>query len=331
MDWAASAGRGGNWGGAFDRFTRAALRGLAGRLPLAAPPFWQGQLIALACVLGGAGLRLALDPLAHGHIPIIIFYPCVLVASVFGGSWSGVTALLLGAIVSRMFWLPPSGISVTLIAYGGVSLFGVFMARLLRTLVEIHVDGEQRARLLTNEINHRANNLLSVIQAISAQTARGAPSVEDYRDALETRLRALARAQHLVSRELEAAPDLQELLASIVEPFGAERFELEGPASAVPHPVAPSLALLLHELCTNAVKYGALSCAEGRVSISWTAGGSRVRLLWREQAGPPVVAPTRSGFGSRLTGMAFRPEQGQAAIAFDPDGVRCTVEFAIAG
>jgi two-component sensor histidine kinase len=87
--------------------------------------------------------------------------------------------------------------------------------------------------------------------------------------------------------------------------------------------------LLLHELSTNATKYGSLSVPRGMVAIRWEAEQNRVRLEWRELNGPPVAAPVRRGFGSRLLKTAFPAECGDASIAFDPDGVRCTVQFAL--
>lgn len=141
------------------------------------------------------------------------------------------------------------------------------------------------------------------------------------------RLTALARAQQLVDENPDSPLDLLELLQYAIEPFGAERFLIEGPKVSVPHYLGSSCALLFHELGTNATKYGALSVPNGTVAINWKTEKNRVLLDWRELGGPPVVMPARAGFGSRLLKTAFPAEFGTATIVFDPDGVRCTVDF----
>ncbi|MGA2044088.1 MAG: HWE histidine kinase domain-containing protein [Roseiarcus sp.] len=317
------------------RDTRTLLRRLARWAPSRPPTFWRGQAVAVICVAAGTALRSLLDPLVHEYIPVVVFYPFVLVASVWGGSLAGLSALVLSAAVADYLWLPPLGSfainassAITLTAFVVVCLFGIFVASLLRALVEVHAEGEQRAILLAHEMKHRAGNLLGVVIAISGQTARGAASVAEHQALFTARLTALARAQQLGSDEAEAAPELREFLRQVVEPFGADRFVLEGPAVSAPVQLGPSFALLLHELSTNAVKYGALSGPRGTVAIKWETREKFVRLDWREIDGPPVARPARAGFGSRLLKTAFPSEYGQATMSFDPDGVRCTVYFA---
>jgi two-component sensor histidine kinase len=308
------------------------LRRFAEQLPYRTPPFWQGQLIALISTAAGAGLRFILDPVAHGHISIIVFYPFVLIASIWGGTLAGITALALGAGTASYFWLPAGDNVITLTAFTIICLFGVFMAHLFRALVQLHVDAEARAKLLTRELNHRANNLLGIVQSISAQTARNAASIQEHQILFTQRLTALARAEQLVSERGDAPPDVETFLKRVLEPFGAERFVVDGPASTAPHQIGPSCALLLHELSTNATKYGALSVPDGKVLIRWEqdAQTNQVRLDWRELDGPPVAPPARSGFGSRLLKSAFPPEQGAASVVFDPDGVKCTLYYSLA-
>lgn len=183
--------------------------------------------------------------------------------------------------------------------------------------------------MLAHEIKHRANNLFGVVQAISAQTARNATTVAGHQAVFTERLMALARAQQLVSEHLDQPPDLQGFLLHVLEPFGADRFLIEGPTILVPLYLGTSCALLLHELGTNATKYGSLSVPDGMVEIKWTTEANRVHLEWREFNGPPVTAPVRTGFGSRLLKTAFPAEYGSASVAFMPDGVRCAINFAL--
>jgi two-component sensor histidine kinase len=321
--------RNGGWARMSARVTRSALRYCARHIPYRPPPFWRGQLIAIICTAAGTATRLLLNPFVHGHIPVVVFYPFVLVASVWGGSLAGLTVLVLGAVIAHYLWLPPTDQVITLTAFGVACLSVIVMARLFRVLVELHVEGEERAILLAHELKHRTNNLFGVVQAISAQTARNAASVEDHQASFTARLMTLARAQQLVSENLGSPPDLRAFLTHVIEPFGTDRFRIEGPAISVPRYLGISCALLLHELSTNATKYGALSVPDGRIAITWRTEADRVRLDWRELDGPPVATPARAGFGSRLLKTAFPSEYGTAEIAFDPGGVRCTVFFAL--
>jgi two-component sensor histidine kinase len=330
----ARAGNG--WAAMFSRIAQSLLRRSARKIPYRSPPFWRGQLLAVLCAAAGTGVRLLLQPVVQNHLPVILFYPFVLVAAVWGGTLSGLTTLVLGAMIADVLWLPPMGSfrvnvdsATTLIAFGIVCLFGIFVARLLRALVEVHVESEERAILFSHEIRHRANNLLGVVQAISAQTARNATSVADHQAVFSNRIQALARAQQLLSDHLEEPPDLRAFLLNVIEPFGIARFQIEGPTIKVPLYLGPSCALLLHELSTNATKYGALSVPDGFVSILWRTENNRVDLEWRELNGPPVAPPVRTGFGSRLLKTAFPAEYGNASIAFEPDGVRCSLRFAL--
>jgi two-component sensor histidine kinase len=312
------------------------LRRFARQVPYKPPTFLKGQLIAVVCAAGGVSVRLALDPWVHNRVPMVVFYPFVLIASVWGGTLAGFTSLALSAAIADYLWLPPissftrsASSAVTLTAFAIVCLFGIFIAGLFRALLEVHVEGEKRAILLTHELKHRVANLLGVVQVISAQTARNFATMEDYQDKFSARLTALARAQQLVVENPGSAPPFREFLMRVVEPFGIERFLIDGPAILVPPYLGTSCALLFHELSTNALKYGALSVPDGRVAIRWEAKGNAVRLDWREFEGPPVAAPVRAGFGSRLLKTALPSEYGGATIAFNPDGVQCTVHFAL--
>ena len=317
-------------------FARSFLRRSARKIPYRSPPFWRGQLLALMCAAGGTGLRLLLQPVVHDHIPVVVFYPFVLIASVWGGTLSGLSTLVLSSAIADYLWLKPIGSFyldpdsiITFTAFEIVCLFGIFMAAQFRAVLELHVEGEERATLLAHEIEHRTNNLFGMVRAISEQTARNATTVADHQARFDARIDALARAQQLVSERLGSPPDLRALLTQVLEPFGPDRFLIEGPNVSVPLYLGTSCALLLHELSTNATKYGSLSVPRGMVAIRWEAEQNRVRLEWRELNGPPVAAPVRRGFGSRLLKTAFPAECGDASIAFDPDGVRCTVQFAL--
>ncbi len=300
-------------------------------------PVRRGQVLAAACVAAAAVLRLVLDPVLGDSVPFITLFPAVLVASAWAGPAAGVSALALGSVVAGFAWLSPARTlpagafpwapPLAFLFLGGVV---VAVAALLRELVDVHAMSEARARVLAHEMEHRVANVLGVVQAISRQTARNAATVAEHQASFEARIAALGRAQRLVTETRGAPPDIASLLRQVLEPFGEDRFALSGPPTAMPGELGTSLALLMHELGTNAVKHGALSAPDGRVAITWASEGERTALEWRELNGPPVAAPSRTGFGSRLLKTAFSPQQGEASIAFDPTGVRCSIRLATA-
>ena len=279
-------------------------------------------------------LRLALTPLVDGGVPFITFFPALLIASVWGGVRAGISVLVLASVTADYMWLPASwSLARTTSSWAILADFWlvggalVAVAGLIKALVGALTESEALATILAHEMRHRVSNMLTVVQAISHQTARTAGTVAEYRTILASRLVALGRAQELVAENPDVPPDLQTLLNRLLEPFDAERFRLSGPRTAVRRDLGSSLALLIHELSTNAVKHGALSVPEGLVSISWAAEDNRTRIDWREENGPIVAQPSRTGFGSLLLRTAFPPVTGNVAIRFEPGGVLCTIRF----
>jgi PAS domain S-box-containing protein len=185
---------------------------------------------------------------------------------------------------------------------------------------------EELQRLLGNELNHRVKNTLATVQSIINQTLRGAADTEGARTTLNARLVALAGAHDLLTDRSWAAADLVDLAARAVAPFVSGQIALVGPSVDVSPSQALALSLALHELATNAAKYGALSRPEGRVELRWAVQAGRLNLSWRESGGPRVVPPTRQGFGSRLIEHALsRDLDGKTRLEFAPEGVRCSI------
>jgi two-component sensor histidine kinase/PAS domain-containing protein len=190
---------------------------------------------------------------------------------------------------------------------------------------------EQRQRMLINELNHRVKNTLATIQSIASQTFRGATDLTSARAAFESRLVALSGAHNLLTAESWRGARLDEVAAHALAPFAAEQapqISRSGPPAWLPAPNALALSLALHELATNAAKFGALSVPEGRVALSWSVNDGRFVLSWREEGGPPVGSPLRSGFGMRLLQRSLARElNGEVALEFLPTGVRCDIHF----
>lgn len=201
------------------------------------------------------------------------------------------------------------------------------------------VQADELQRLLNRELSHRLKNTLAIVQSIASQTLRNVTSVEAARDALVARLIALGKAHDiLLTGEREAAGIDAVIRGALAVHDDRQpgRFSLAGPPVLVGPRGALSLALMLHELATNAVKYGALSVPEGRVRVAWEIGGRAaepvVRLCWTERGGPPVAAPIRKGFGSRLIERGLAGAiGGEVALVYEPAGVVCRVTAPLAG
>ena len=190
---------------------------------------------------------------------------------------------------------------------------------------------EELQRLLANELNHRVKNSLATVQSIINQTLRDAVDIKSARTAVSARIVALAGAHDLLTDRSWAGADITDLVARAVAPFVSRQITFDGPSLDVLPNQALALSLALHELATNAVKYGALSRPEGRVELTWKAQNGQLNLSWRESGGPHVVPPTRRGFGSRLIENALsRDLDGQTRLEFAPDGVRCWISAVLA-
>jgi two-component sensor histidine kinase len=190
---------------------------------------------------------------------------------------------------------------------------------------------EELQRLLLNELNHRVKNTLAVVQGLAHQTFRKGGSVEEARAVFEARLAALSATHDLLTRRSwEAAPLHNIVLAAVEGTVGAaaSRVDIRGPDISLAPQAAVSFALAVHELCTNAVKYGALSSESGRIQVRWEMlGEARLRFCWEESGGPRVVPPARRGFGTRLIDTALARELGgEVELDYRPSGVVCTVE-----
>lgn len=204
-------------------------------------------------------------------------------------------------------------------------------------LIGAHLDvterkeAETQQNLLTQELAHRVKNTMAMIQAIASQTLRNAGSIEEAKTMLTSRLDALARAHDLLVGGRTGSAPVGAIAQSIVSIQGdPERFAISGPDVMLGPKAALALTLILHELTTNAVKYGALSNDAGCVSLMWHVdeieGVKQFRLRWQESGGPPVEAPSKRGFGSRLIERSFPAARGGTETAFLPTGVIFTLD-----
>ncbi|MCJ9702334.1 MULTISPECIES: CheR family methyltransferase [unclassified Bradyrhizobium] len=210
-----------------------------------------------------------------------------------------------------------------------------FIAGVVITFIDVTAitRAEERQRLLLAELQHRVRNTLGVVRSIARRSAETSSTVEEYASHLDGRLNAFARTQAMVTRDPEGGIDLEYLVVEELLAYNAhegERIRVSGPKVRFQAKAAETFALAIHELATNALKYGALSQPSGRVEITWRIDEGRdpAELLfeWRERGGPQVKPPPRKGFGTELLERTLAFEfKGQAALAFHPAGLECSI------
>ncbi|MBA1159002.1 PAS domain S-box protein [Microvirga mediterraneensis] len=191
---------------------------------------------------------------------------------------------------------------------------------------------EQELEVVHHELGHRLKNVLTMVQAIASHTLRNSPSMDVARETLAARLVALGKAQDLLISKSSEEAEIGALIHSVLEAHRAsepERLRIRGPHVRLSPQAALSLALILHELATNAVKYGALSNEHGYVDLVWTVTDETpacLALRWSEHGGPKVVEPNRKGFGSRLITRGLPGDiGGDVKLSYEPTGVVCTI------
>ncbi|AMN38872.1 sensor histidine kinase [Rhodoplanes sp. Z2-YC6860] len=229
----------------------------------------------------------------------------------------------------RMIWMGVRSSSVR--DPSGKFLYGV---RVVQDITE-RKEAETRQKLLIDELNHRVKNTLATVQSLAAQTARGTASTEAFHQAFEGRLIALSHAHDQLTRQRWQSADLRDIVKGATAPHLSrpdEQISIEGATITVSPRTALTMALVLHEMTTNAAKYGALSAPEGRIEIAWRVEprppkSPLLHIEWRERNGPPVEAPAKPGFGSRfIQGSVTVELRGSVRMDFNPDGLHCTID-----
>jgi two-component sensor histidine kinase len=209
-----------------------------------------------------------------------------------------------------------------------------FGQRLTGVLVDItdRKLAEDRMALVAREMQHRIKNLIAVMSSIALQTFRPGSDTATAREAFSGRVRALDVALDSVLKPSAESGSLREIIAQIVAPYrvaSAERFTLDGPEVHLSGRRATAVGMAIHELSTNALKYGALSTETGVVAITWQVVDGRVQIDWTETGGPPVHPPTAIGFGTRLLRSLLH--DGEVTLTHLPTGVHCHFDFPLDG
>lgn len=293
--------------------------------------------LAAMAVAVTTALRLLIGPQAG--VPFITYFPAVLLSAAFLGLYYALGVLAACTLLAVWLFLPPipstalmwQQLLVILLFVTG-SLTTVLVGSLLRSAV-IELDrraGEIEA--FNTELQHRTNNALQLVQALARRASHSTDPAEFY-ETLGSRLDALAKGNQLLRYGALPSCDMHELVEACLAAFPEGQFRVSGQSCAIGKSAAVPVMMALHELCTNAAKYGALSTDQGHVELNWSAdpgADALIRLSWKEVGGPPVSSPSRKGFGTRL----LMPHKGLRSVELEflPGGVQChmTAEGSIA-
>jgi PAS domain S-box-containing protein len=196
--------------------------------------------------------------------------------------------------------------------------------------VTAHVRAEQRQSLLIRELHHRVRNTLATVQGVMNTTAKSSATIEDFQEAFAGRIASLAKTHAVMTEELDQSVSFEHLLTQELGFYAdglSERISLRGPAVDLPSQIAVPLGMAVHELTTNAAKYGALASEAGRIAVEWSLDecpvGVALRWEWNETDGPTVTPPGREGFGSMLLKRVLSQQIGaEVNVAFEPEGFR---------
>jgi two-component sensor histidine kinase len=265
------------------------------------------------------------------------YIPAVLFATAFGGFRVGIATALAGGLLgvtvnfndaSADIARPPL-VAIYLIVCGltiwGIEHYRSMVAR-QRDISKRLIKEEQYRKLMVDELQHRLKNKSSTIHAVLHQVLHDQPQIWA---SIDQRIRALSATDDLIARVDGNGCDIKDLLLSELGPYGHVRFTLNGNPLFLPAKLAVSLALMFHELATNAGKYGAFSSPRGLLQVSWSVSDDRLNITWDETEGPPIGAIGEAGFGTKLLTSALRSFEGKTEIAFLKTGLHCTMQCRI--
>jgi two-component sensor histidine kinase len=285
-------------------------------------------LFVVACVGVATAVRMGLGLISPDSAVFAPYYSATLVTALVGGAESGALAAGLGGVAAYGLFVPPDWDLasfrleqlVSLVLFATSSVVIIWAAQSYRGLLQRIRSEEATRRLLNLELVHRIKNILAGVQSIVCQSLR---DQDGLLETISARLAALGATNDLLVKSEWRGASLRDILVCEFAPYDLSRFELRGEDVDCPNAIAILLALIVHELTTNAIKYGALSNASGRIDIAWSIVAGRLALEWIESGGPQPTAPTRVGFGSKLLRSGVRQFQGSVDCQFEPTGLRC--------
>jgi two-component sensor histidine kinase len=296
---------------------------------------------ALLFVVAASLARWGLGLFDYESPPYTTYYPAVLFATVVGGTGTGAFAATVGGAIGWWAFTPPHfallpmrfGQEVRLVTYLFVAFLFVFGVDHYRRLAKRRQDVAKRLqdedrlrKLAVDELGHRLKNKIAMIQSIISYQLRELPEL---RNEIINRLVALSRTDDLIMAMEGQGARVGDILSTELGPYGLSRTSMHGVDFSLPPRFAWMMALMVHELATNAAKYGALSTAEGKLTVRWSLEDRTLKLEWRESGGPLIASPTRRGFGLRLLSQGLDQFAGAVETTFEKTGLICTMKATI--
>jgi len=275
--------------------------------------------------------RVALDRIVPTGLPFITFFPAVVFVAYRCGLWPSIAVLLMSALAGEAWVVPTPGspeivqrlVSVSL--FFGLSGLNIYFVRKLKDANDRNVQHEAQLELINRELKHRIKNLFTIASSICSQTIKSGRPTQEMIQSVTGRIHAVASAQDLLSVTSSAGADLNGLIDALVGTVSPEpsRLQVSGPPVRLPAEATTPFALILHELSTNALKYGAWSGEVGRVVITSTVEADRLFFEWREIDGPAIAPEMREGLGTAL----IKSGLPTATVAHDltPTGLHCHI------
>ena len=305
---------------------------------------WQGNRpsllfsvgFALTCLALSTGVRWCLS-MIRPDVYFTPYFPAVFFATAFGGYRIGFATAVLGGLLGVTVSFGEASNDFAKLALltiflfvCGLTIWGVehyrSVAAKQREISKRLIREEAYRKLVVDELQHRLKNKVSTIHAVLHQILQNQPQVWA---GIDRRMRALSATDDLIAKVDGLGCDIKDLLLSELGPYGHVRFTLNGDRLFLPAKLAVSLALIFHELATNAGKYGAFSSARGLLQVSWSVTDDRLNIAWDETEGPPIGTIGEAGFGSKLLQSALKPFDGKTEIAYLKTGVHCTMQCRI--
>ena len=275
--------------------------------------------------------RVALDRIIPGRLPFVTFFPAVVLAAYWCGLWPSIIVLLLSGLVGTAWVESPPGSTelvvrvVSLLLFLSLGGLNIYLVQSLKVANDQSSQHEAQLELINRELKHRIKNLFTIASSICQQTIKSGRSPQEMIRSVSGRIHAVASAQELLSVTSSSGADLIELIEALVRTVTPEpsRLQVSGTSVRLPPEATTPFALILHELGTNAIKYGAWSGDTGTVVVSSTVEGARLFFEWREIDGPAIAPEMREGLGSAL----IKSGLPTATVAHDltPTGLHCRI------
>jgi len=298
------------------------------------PPPFAAVGFAFFCILVATALRLGADYLVGpGLVPMAPFYPAVMIATLIAGYEAGLIALVASVLLGWWAFTEPffswridsPADTVSLVIFSAALALIVWTADAYRRAVERLEEEEHQREMIVAELGHRVKNKLSTVYALLRIELRPYPEIWKK---VEARMRSLAATDDFVVRGDGQGATLRELLLLTLAPYDTSRLKLRLDEDVlIPPKTATILALMFHELTTNAAKHGALLSDHGQIAVSSRVSGQQIDIDWVESGGPTVTAPKHHGFGTTFLDRGLKPYRGQVELKFEERGLICHMSF----